>query len=82
MHNPSAHESTSLQSQPPPEKQNYGATAAHGRQGPVMSVSRKSPAKRDYLTAAVLCCTNLIHFMDWFLVPGESLFSPSKEKEM
>ncbi|NXD68006.1 SPNS3 protein, partial [Eolophus roseicapillus] len=65
-----AHESTSLQSQPPPEKQNYGATAAHGRQGPVMSVSRKSPAKRDYLTAAVLCCTNLIHFMDWFLVPG------------
>uniref|UniRef100_A0A672UUR1 SPNS lysolipid transporter 3, sphingosine-1-phosphate (putative) n=1 Tax=Strigops habroptila TaxID=2489341 RepID=A0A672UUR1_STRHB len=61
---------TSLQSQPPPEEQNYGATAAHGRQGPIVSVSRKGPAKRDYLIAAVLCYTNLINFMDWFLVPG------------
>ncbi|KAM9526048.1 protein spinster homolog 3-like isoform 2-T3 [Guaruba guarouba] len=70
MHNPRAHEGTSLQSQPSPEEQNYGAAAAHGRRGPVLSVSRKSPAKRDYLIAAVLCYTNLINFMDWFLVPG------------
>ncbi|XP_057266762.1 protein spinster homolog 3 [Pezoporus wallicus] len=70
MHNPRAHESTSLQSQPPPEEQSYGATAAHGRQDPVVSVSRKSLAKRGYLIAAVLCYTNLINFMDWFLVPG------------
>uniref|UniRef100_A0A8B9FE23 Sphingolipid transporter 3 (putative) n=1 Tax=Amazona collaria TaxID=241587 RepID=A0A8B9FE23_9PSIT len=65
-----AQEGTSLQSQPPLEEQNYGAAAAHGRQGPVVSVPRKSPAKRDYLIAAVLCYTNLINFMDWFLVPG------------
>ncbi|XP_065550875.1 protein spinster homolog 3-like isoform X2 [Lathamus discolor] len=70
MHNPRAHEGTSLQSQPPPEERNYGATAAHGRPDPVVSVSRKSPAKRGYLIAAVLCYTNLINFMDWFLVPG------------
>ncbi|KAM8991269.1 protein spinster homolog 3-like isoform 1-T2 [Ara ararauna] len=70
MHNPRAHEGTSLQSQPPPEEQNYGAAAAHGRRAPVLCVSRKSPAKRDYLIAAVLCYTNLINFMDWFLVPG------------
>ncbi|KAM8994723.1 protein spinster homolog 3-like [Ara ararauna] len=70
MHNPRAHESASLQSQPPPEEQNYGATAAHGRQGPVVSVSRKSLAKRDCLIATVLCYTDVINFMGWFLVPG------------
>ncbi|XP_061211455.1 protein spinster homolog 3-like [Neopsephotus bourkii] len=70
MHSPRVCESKSLQSQPPPEEQNYGATAAHGRQDPVVSVSRKSLAKRGYLIAAVLCYTNLINFMDWFLVPG------------
>ncbi|NWZ21061.1 SPNS3 protein, partial [Asarcornis scutulata] len=65
-----AHESTGLQSQPPPEEQNYGATEAHKRQGPFVSVSRNSPAKRDYLTVGVLCYANLINFMDWFIVPG------------
>ncbi|XP_056199781.1 protein spinster homolog 3-like isoform X2 [Falco biarmicus] len=70
MQNPGAHENTGLQSQPPPEEQNYGTTAAHGRQGPFVSVSRNGPAKKDYLTAAVLCYANLINFMDWFIVPG------------
>lgn len=82
MQNPSAHESTGLQSQPPPEEQNYGATETHERQGPFVSVSRNSPAKRDYLTVGVLCYANLINFMDWFIVPGESLFPLSKEKEI
>lgn len=82
MQNPGAHENTGLQSQPPPEEQNYGATAARVRQGPVVSVSRKGQAKREYLIVAVLCYANLINFMDWFLVPGESLFSSSKEKEI
>uniref|UniRef100_A0A8C0FCF3 Sphingolipid transporter 3 (putative) n=1 Tax=Bubo bubo TaxID=30461 RepID=A0A8C0FCF3_BUBBB len=54
----------------PPVEQNYGATAAHVRQGPLVSVSRKGPAKRDYMIAAVLCYANLINFMDWFIVPG------------
>jgi len=81
MQNPSAHESTGLQSQPPPEEQSYGATAAHVRQGPFVSGSRNDPAKRAYLTAAVLCYANLINFMDWFIVPGESLLHPSKEKK-
>lgn len=80
MQNPSAHENTDLQPQPPPEEQNYGATATHVRQGTFVSVSRNDPAKRDYLIAAVLCYANLINFMDWFIVPGESLFSSSKEK--
>nr|XP_027301788.1 protein spinster homolog 3 isoform X1 [Anas platyrhynchos]XP_038021704.1 protein spinster homolog 3 isoform X1 [Anas platyrhynchos] len=70
MQNPSAHESTGLQSQPPPEEQNYGATEAHERQGPFVSVSRNRPAKRGYLTVGVLCYANLINFMDWFIVPG------------
>uniref|UniRef100_A0A8C0BVU3 Sphingolipid transporter 3 (putative) n=1 Tax=Buteo japonicus TaxID=224669 RepID=A0A8C0BVU3_9AVES len=70
MQNPSAHENTDLQPQPPPEEQNYGATATHVRQGPFVSVSRNDPAKRDYLIAAVLCYANLINFMDWFIVPG------------
>uniref|UniRef100_A0A8C3CSI0 Sphingolipid transporter 3 (putative) n=1 Tax=Cairina moschata TaxID=8855 RepID=A0A8C3CSI0_CAIMO len=61
---------TGLQSQPPPEEQNYGATEAHERQGPFVSVSRNSPAKRGYLTVGVLCYANLINFMDWFIVPG------------
>uniref|UniRef100_A0A8B9EQC8 Sphingolipid transporter 3 (putative) n=1 Tax=Anser cygnoides TaxID=8845 RepID=A0A8B9EQC8_ANSCY len=61
---------TGLQSQPPPEEQNYGATEAHERQGPFVSVSRNSSAKRDYLTVGVLCYANLINFMDWFIVPG------------
>lgn len=30
----------------------------------------------------VLCFGNLINFIDWFIVPGESPFSSSKEKEM
>lgn len=81
MQNPDAHENTGLQFQPPLEEQNYGATAARVRQGPSVSVPRNSPAKRDYLVAAVLCYANLINFMDWFIVPGESLFSSSKEKE-
>lgn len=81
MQNPSAHESTGLQSQPTPEEQNYGATEAHERQGPFVSVSRNRPAKRGYLTVGVLCYANLINFMDWFIVPGESLFPLSKEKE-
>uniref|UniRef100_A0A8C3KPX7 Sphingolipid transporter 3 (putative) n=1 Tax=Calidris pygmaea TaxID=425635 RepID=A0A8C3KPX7_9CHAR len=70
MQTPCAHESTGLQSQPPPEEQNYGATAAHVRQGPFVSASRNPPAKRQYLIAAVLCYANLINFMDWFIVPG------------
>ncbi|XP_072738118.1 protein spinster homolog 3 [Ciconia boyciana] len=70
MQNSSAHENIGLQSQPPPKEQNYGATAAHVRQGPFVSVSRNSPAKRDYLTVALLCYGNLINFMDWFIVPG------------
>ncbi|XP_042647788.1 protein spinster homolog 3 isoform X5 [Tyto alba] len=70
MQNPGARENTVLKSQPPPEEQNYGAAAAHVRQGPFMTVSRSSPARRDYLTAAVLCYANLINFMDWFIVPG------------
>ncbi|NXS53683.1 SPNS3 protein, partial [Brachypteracias leptosomus] len=65
-----AHENTALQSRPPLEELNYGATAAHKRQDPSMSGSRNSSAKRGYLTAAVLCYANLINFMDWFLVPG------------
>ncbi|NXL43114.1 SPNS3 protein, partial [Podilymbus podiceps] len=65
-----AHENTGLQSQLPLEEQNYGATATHVRHGPVVSVSRKGPAKRVYLIAAVLCYGNLIIFMDWFIVPG------------
>ncbi|XP_035198994.1 protein spinster homolog 3-like isoform X2 [Oxyura jamaicensis] len=70
MQDPSAHESTGLQSQPPPEEQNYGTSEAHERQGPFVSVSRNSPAKSDYLTVGVLCYANLINFMDWFIVPG------------
>ncbi|NXK55925.1 SPNS3 protein, partial [Chauna torquata] len=65
-----AHENTGLQSQPPLEEQNYGATAAHVRQDPLVSVTRNSPAKRDYLIVGVLCYANLINFMDWFIVPG------------
>ncbi|NXL91511.1 SPNS3 protein, partial [Alectura lathami] len=64
------HENTGLQSWIPPEDQNYGATAAHVRQGPHVSVSRNSPAKRDFLIVGVLCYANLINFMDWFIVPG------------
>lgn len=82
MQNPGAHENRGLQSQLPPEEQNYGATATHVRQRPFVSVSRNGPAKRDYLIAAVLCYGNLINFMDWFIVPGESLFSPPKGKEI
>uniref|UniRef100_A0A8C8BD43 Sphingolipid transporter 3 (putative) n=1 Tax=Otus sunia TaxID=257818 RepID=A0A8C8BD43_9STRI len=59
-----------LQPQLPPVEQNYGATAAHVRQAPLMSVSRNGPAMRDYMIAAVLCYANLINFMDWFIVPG------------
>ncbi|XP_035756541.1 protein spinster homolog 3 isoform X3 [Egretta garzetta] len=73
MQNPAAHENTGLQSQPPPEEQNYGATAAHVRQRPFASVSClcwNGPAKGDYLVTAVLCYVNLINFMDWFIVPG------------
>ncbi|NXL63220.1 SPNS3 protein, partial [Chordeiles acutipennis] len=65
-----AHETTGLQCQPPLEELNYGTTAVHVRQGPTVPVSRSGPAKRDYLTVAVLCYGNLINFMDWFLVPG------------
>ncbi|NXC43817.1 SPNS3 protein, partial [Penelope pileata] len=64
------HENTGLQSGMPVEEHNYGATAAHGRQSPLVPVSRSSPAKRDYLIVGVLCYANLINFMDWFLVPG------------
>ncbi|XP_021271264.1 protein spinster homolog 3 isoform X1 [Numida meleagris] len=70
MQNPSAHENTDLQSRGPPEEQNYGATAARVRRAPHVPVSRNSPAKRDYLIVGVLCYTNLINFMDWFIVPG------------
>ncbi|XP_009948770.1 PREDICTED: protein spinster homolog 3 [Leptosomus discolor] len=72
MQKPRAQENTGLQSQsrPPPQEQNYGATTGHVRQGPVVSVSRNGPTKRDYLIAAVLCYVNLINFMDWFIVPG------------
>ncbi|XP_054250558.1 protein spinster homolog 3 [Indicator indicator] len=70
MHNPSAHESTGLQCQPPPEELSYGATVTHVRQGASVPGARKRPAKRDYLIAAVLCYGNLINFMDWFIVPG------------
>ncbi|NXF95891.1 SPNS3 protein, partial [Eubucco bourcierii] len=56
--------------QPPPEELSYGATVTHVRQGAAVSASRKGPAKRDYLVAAVLCYGNLINFMDWFIIPG------------
>ncbi|NXO01362.1 SPNS3 protein, partial [Rhinopomastus cyanomelas] len=64
------HENIGLQSQPPLEEQNYGATAAPVGQGPFVSKARNSTATGDYLVAAVLCYANLINFMDWFIVPG------------
>ncbi|XP_068766083.1 protein spinster homolog 3 isoform X3 [Struthio camelus] len=70
MQNPEIHENTALQFQLPRDEQNYGATAAHARHVPHMSVSRNSPAKRDYVIVGVLCYANLINFMDWFIVPG------------
>ncbi|XP_062448554.1 protein spinster homolog 3-like [Rhea pennata] len=70
MQNPETHENTTLHFQPSLEEQNYGATAAHARHVPRKLVSRKSPAKRDYVIAGVLCYANLINFMDWFIVPG------------
>ncbi|NXY49985.1 SPNS3 protein, partial [Ceuthmochares aereus] len=65
-------ENTNLQSQPPPEEWNYGATAAPVSPGPFVPVpaSKSGPPRRDYLIAAVLCYGNLINFMDWFVVPG------------
>ncbi|NXY90820.1 SPNS3 protein, partial [Alcedo cyanopectus] len=65
-----AQENTVLQPRQPVEELSYGATAAHGRKDPVVARSRNSPAKRIYLTAAVLCYANLIIFMDWYIVPG------------
>lgn len=82
MQNPSADENTDLQPRVPSEEQNYGATAARVRRGPHVRVSRNSPAKRDYLIVGVLCYANLINFMDWFIVPGKSLFPLSEEEEI
>lgn len=82
MRSASAQENTGLQFQPPPKEQNYGATAVRVRRGALVPVSRSSPAKRHYLITAVLCYGNLINFMDWFIVPGEIWFSPSKEIEI
>ncbi|KAM9370660.1 protein spinster homolog 3-like [Phaethornis superciliosus] len=70
MQSPGACENTGLQSQLPPEERNCGATAAQVRQGPLVSVSRNGPKKREYVIAAVLCYVNLINFMDWFIIPG------------
>uniref|UniRef100_A0A8C5TB86 Sphingolipid transporter 3 (putative) n=1 Tax=Malurus cyaneus samueli TaxID=2593467 RepID=A0A8C5TB86_9PASS len=64
------HEDTGLLLQAVPEEQNYGAAAADGTQCSSESVSRNSPAERDWLVVAVLCFGNLINFMDWFIVPG------------
>jgi len=82
MQNPSADENTDLQPRVPSEEQNYGATAARVRRGPHVRVSRNSSAKRDYLIVGVLCYANLINFMDWFIVPGKSLFPLFEEEEI
>lgn len=82
MQSAGAQENTGLQFQPAPKEQNYGATAARVKQGAAVPVSSSSPVKRRYLITAVLCYGNLVNFMDWFIVPGESRFSPSKEKEI
>lgn len=82
MQPPCEHEDAGLLLQPLLEGQNYGAAAVDGTQRPSVSVSRNNPAKRDCLVVAMLCFGNLINFIDWFIVPGESPFSSSKEKEM
>lgn len=76
------HEDTGLLIQPLLERQNYGAAAADGTQCPSVSASRNNPAKRDCLVVAILCFGNLVNFIDWFIVPGESPFFSSKGKEI
>lgn len=49
----------------------YGAVASGGCLPPSMSASWSLPRWRAYLAAAVLCYTNLLNYMNWFIIPGE-----------